>query len=191
MNNTNKLLLIVALFVAGIMYTKVELSKHTSIDQLLKSDTQIVYFDGLDVFNKSEEVQATRKELEERFQKEGKNLQNLRAEAEKAASELQNMGSIVTKEARRNKQEEVLNKKNQVTIKERTLQEYAQQAMQSAEYAMAQKLKECATKVAEEKGYDIVLAGGVAYGKKGLCINNLIVTKWNNEWENTKKTKSA
>jgi len=190
MNNNSKLTLGAALLITGIVCIKADLSKQPSLDQLLKSDTQIVYFDGLEVFNKSHEVADAKKELEGRFQEEGKNLQKLRTEAEKAATDLNNMGSIATEKARRTKQEEVEVKRNEVTVKERSVQQYAQQEMQRAEYEMAQKLKDYATKVAKEEGYRLVLAGGVAYADNKLNISDKIVTTWNNEFD-AKKTKTA
>lgn len=191
MNNTNKFLLVVILLVAGIMYINAELSKQPSLDQLLKCDTPYVFFDGLEVFNKAHEVQEKRKDLELKFQEEGKNLQKLRAEAEKAMTESQSMGSIATEQARRTKQEEALEKKNKVEVKEASLQQYAQQEMQRAEYEMAAKLRDYATKVAKENGYKMVLAGGVAYAEDDLNISNKIVALWNNEYDVKKKTKTV
>jgi len=191
MNNSNKMIFLVALLVAGIIYIKAELSEQASLDQLLKSDTPIVYFDGLDIFSKTHEVQDTKIGLERKFQEDGKNVQKLNAEAEKAAADLKNMGSIATEHARRSKQEEVLEKQNKVAVKERSLQQYAQEEMQRAEYEMAQKLKAYATKVAKEEGYSLVLAGGVAYGDPKLNISDKIVAKWNSEYDAHKKNKTA
>lgn len=192
MNNVNKnakkLILVVVLGV-GIICIKAELSKQQTFDQLLKCDTPVC-FDGLEVFSKSFEVQEKKRNLETQFREEGKNLEKLRAEAEKSAAELQNMGSIATELARRTKQEEALEKQNRVKVKETSLQQYAQDEMQRAEYEMAQKLRDYAIKVAKEEGYRMVLAGGVAYAEDDLNISSKIVARWNNEYDAAKKMKT-
>lgn len=186
MKRTQKLL-IAALFFSAYAHAA-DLKKETMPTVASASDIiKIKFVDPYKVIQGLEEWKSESKRIQEELESRNNQIEAMKAQYQKKAQELQGMGSTAKPAVQEAKREELMNLQNSIEIKTQGLREFAERISQEAQMKIFKQIEEATSEVAQEKGYDIVLAGGAIYVNPKLDISHEVVERMNKKYNEKQK----
>lgn len=134
-----------------------------------------------------DKVQDLQKEIQSRRDK-------LMAEGEKFRKDAEAFGTkekskLLSEEALKKEREALMKKQSELMGKEQSFRDYATQTSQKMQTDMLGKVEKLAHKLATQKGFDLVLAGGALYVAKNVDLTAEVLTALNKEYDAEQEAK--
>lgn len=141
-------------------------------------------FNAAQVIPQTDASAAAQKYVQNRFEKEGKELEKQFIDLEKKGNAFQSQASTMSQNAREDKQMELVRKGRELAEKRRRLEgEAGRTNLFLSQYIMGL-VQEAAKRVAKNRGLDLILnEGAVTYHSEALDVSNEMIKEINNQWK--------
>lgn len=148
---------------------------------------KIVTGDPMKILNGSEQWKDLSTKAQQDVERKAKELEKKQQEAIALEEELNTMGSTVKPEVKSEKQTKLAVLRGEMEVKSAMLQRDMQEAGNRAQAEIFKEVERASAEVAQQKGYDVILANGVLYASPKLDVTYEIVTNMNEKYAEHKK----
>jgi len=149
--------------------------------------TKIGFVDPYKVIQGLEQWRDQGMKIQKELQTKNEQIETKKTAYSTKLSALQSMASTAKPEVVTAKSVELKQLEIEINALTQSLQEHAERVAQEAQMTVFKDIEAAAQDIAMEKGFDIVLAGGVLFVSSKLDISAEVITRMNANYANKKK----